>query len=169
MVKEQYESLKTGENLRKDLIALKQDLKAEEAREELLELLQGDYSLLTGLLHHAEPKVRGNAAIVLGRLRQDEFVTPLYEAYQREEKLFIKSNYLSALAEIDYSAYRHELEVRLEELEHHSPSQEEEKHIREELRALRALLHSGQKNQKHRFQGYDETYEIILTTGKQHQ
>ena len=33
MVKEQYESLKTGENLRKDLIALKQELKKEEAKD----------------------------------------------------------------------------------------------------------------------------------------
>lgn len=169
MVKEQYESLKAGQSLRKDLIALKQELKGEEARKELLELLQGDYSLLTGLLHHEEPKVRGNAAIVLGRLLQDEFAAPLYEAYQREEKLFVKSNYLSALAEIDYSAYRSQLEERLKELECYPPKEEEEKHIREELSALRALVHSGQRNQKHRFQGYDETYEIILTTGKQHQ
>ena len=50
MVKEQYESLKAGKSLRKDLIALKQELKGEEARKELLELLQGDYSLLTGLI-----------------------------------------------------------------------------------------------------------------------
>ena len=169
MVKEQYESLKTGENLRKDLIDLKQELKSEEEREELLQLLQGDYSLLTGLLQHEEPKVRGNAAIVLGRLLQDEFAAPLYEAYQREEKLFIKSNYLSALAGIDSSAYRLQLEARLEELESYAPKEEEEKHIREELLALRALLRSGQKKPKHRFQGYDETYEIILTTGRQHQ
>ena len=39
MVKEQYESLKTGENLRKDLIALKQELKKEEAKAELSEFL----------------------------------------------------------------------------------------------------------------------------------
>lgn len=169
MVKEQYESLKTGKNLRKDLIDLKQGLKAEEARKELLELLQGDYSLLTGLLHHEEPKVRGNAAIVLGRLLQDEFAAPLYDAYQREEKLFIKSNYLSALAEIDNSAYRPQLEARLKELESYSPKEEEEKHIREELGALRTLLYSGKKKPKHRFQGYDETYEVILTTGRQYQ
>ena len=45
MIREQYESLKRGKNLRKDLIALKQELKQEEAREELLKLLEGDYRI----------------------------------------------------------------------------------------------------------------------------
>ena len=78
MVKEDYESLKTGENIRKSLIALKQGLKQEQGKQELLKHLQGDYSLLLGLLHHEEPKVRGHAAVVLGRLSQDGFAAPLY-------------------------------------------------------------------------------------------
>ena len=92
MIREQYESLKTGKNLRKDLIALKQELKQEEAREELLKLLEGDYRIFTELLGHEEPKVRGNAALILGRLGQEVFAAPLYEAYGKEEKLFIKSS-----------------------------------------------------------------------------
>lgn len=169
MVKEQYESLKAGENIRKTLIALKQELKSEDAQQELLGLLQGDYSLLLSLLRHEEPKVRGNVALVLGRLSQDGFAMPLYQAYLKEEKLFVKSNYLLALAGLDCSKFRPQLERRLEELEHYQPPEEEEKHIREELKALRALLHTSQRHQRHRFQGYDGTYEVILTTGKLHQ
>lgn len=169
MVKEDYESLKTGENIRKSLIALKQGLKQEQGKQELLKHLQGDYSLLLGLLHHEEPKVRGNAAVVLGRLSQDGFAAPLYQAYQGEEKLFIKSKYLLALASMDCSGFRPQLEQRLRELEQYQPPAEEEKHIREELKVLRNLLHTGQSRQKHRFRGYDETYELILTTGKQYQ
>lgn len=169
MVKEEYESLKTGENLRKSLIALKQELKSEEGKQDLLTLLQGDYSLLLGLLRHEEPKVRGNAAAVLGRLSKDEFAAPLYQAYKEEEKLFVKSNYLSALASVDCSGFRPQLEQRLKELEQYQPPEEEEKHIREELKALRALLQTSQRHQRHKFQGYDGTYEVILTTGKLHQ
>ena len=84
MVREQYECLKSGKDLRQNLIALKQELKEEEAREELLRILAGDYSILTGLLSDSDPKVRKNAAIVLGRLKQRENVLPLYEAYHRE-------------------------------------------------------------------------------------
>lgn len=169
MVKEDYESLKTGENIRKSLIALKQGLKQEQGKQELLKHLQGDYSLLLGLLHHEEPKVRGNAAVVLGRLSQDGFAAPLYQAYQGEEKLFIKSKYLLALASMDCSGFRPQLEQRLRELEQYQPPAEEEKHIREELKALRDLLHTSQRHQRHKFQGYDGTYDLILTTGKLHQ
>lgn len=169
MIREQYESLKTGKNLRKDLIALKQELKMEEAREEFLELLQGDYRILTDLLEHDEPKVRGNAALALGRLKQKEFASLLYEAYEKEEKLFIRSNYLSALAELDSSEYLPQLKERLEELEAYHPKAEEEKHIREEMKGLRTLVCRGEPLKKHTFQGYDETYELILTTGKLYQ
>lgn len=169
MVKEHYECLKKGENLRKDLIALKQELKEETSQKELLELLNGDYTLLVGLLQNSEAKVRKNAALVLGRLKQNENVQALYDAYERETQLFVKSDYLTALAELDITSCKPELEKRLQKLEQYSPGEEEEKHIREELTALRNLLHSRQSCKKHRFQGYDETYEVILTTGRIHQ
>lgn len=169
MVKEQYECLKKGENLRKTLIALKQEVKEEASRKELLELLDGDYTLLVELLQHSDAKVRKNAALVLGRLKQNENVQALYNAYERETQLFVKSDYLTALKELDITGCRAELEKRLQELEHYTPGEGEEKHIREELTALRNLLHSGQGCSKHRFQGYDETYEVILTTGKSYQ
>lgn len=169
MIEEYYKSLKTGKNLRKDLIALKQALKEESLKQELLEILQGDISLLLELLQHPEPKVRGNAALVLGRLGQNKVVIPLYKAYQQETQLFIKSNYLSAMKGLDISICKSELEERLRELEYSKPKEEEEKHIREELKVLRNLLQSNQKHKKHKFQGYDEKYEVILTTEKNYQ
>lgn len=169
MVAELYENLKTGENPRKNLIALKQELKEERSCRELSELLEGDYSYLTGLLQHTDAKVRGNAALVLGKLKQNENVAAIYDAYVRETKLFIKSSYLDALAELDISDCRPQLEERLKELESCSPKQEEEKHIREELASLRKLLKAERDRSRHKFQGYDETYGLILTTGNDYQ
>lgn len=169
MVREQYECLKSGKDLRQSLIALKQELKEEEAREELLGILGGDYSILTGLLSDTEPKVRKNAAMVLGRLRQRENVIPLYEAYQRETQLFVRSDYLKALAELDYSECKASLAQDLEKLEQYQPKQEEEKHIQGELMALRRLVNIGEVHQRHKFCGYDQTWELILTTGKKYQ
>lgn len=169
MIRQQYESLKMGQDLRKNLIDIKQELKEAEAREELLALLDGDYSLLTGLLEHPEPKVRKNAAIVLGRLGQDENALPLFEAYGREQQLFVKSDYLKALTELDCSACSAQLRKRLQQLEQYRPAEEEEKHIREELSALRKLVDRYTVHRKHSFQGYDNAWEVILTTGKQYQ
>ncbi len=163
---ELYESLKRGEDLRKNLIALKQELKEGAGDGALLRVLQEDNGFLAGLLSDSDPKVRKNAALVLGRLGQDESVGLLYEAYQREEKLFVKSDYLSALAGLDISSCREGLRQRLQELEAYQPREEEEKHIREEVTALRKLLQAGRDRKKHVFQGYDATYDLVLTTGR---
>ncbi len=69
MIKELFENISAGQDIRKSLIALKQELKQEEARIELLALLQGDFSLITELLNDPDPKVRKNAAMTLGRTR----------------------------------------------------------------------------------------------------
>ncbi len=169
MVGEKYERLKTGQDLRENLIALKQELKEREAVQELVSILQGDYSLLAGLLGHSDPKVRKNTAIVLGRLKQKENAPVLFEAYEKETQRFVKSDYLKALAELDDSSCIEGLERRLLELEQYQPKEEEEKHIREELLALRKLVNKGTSNKKHQFCGYDDTWELILTTGKQYQ
>ena len=94
---ELYESLKRGEDVRKNLIALKQELKEDAARDALLGKLQGDPALFAGFLSHEDPKVRKNAALVLGRLGQARSAGLLYDAYRQEEKLFVKSSYLSAM------------------------------------------------------------------------
>lgn len=169
MIREQYEDLKMGRDLRKNLIELKQELKEEAAREEFLAILQGDYSLFAKMLEESDPKVRKNAALVLGKLGQDEVVPLLYQAYENEQQLFVKSDYLKALKELDCSACMGGLKKRLQQLEAYRPATEEEKHIREELAALRKLVDKEITHRKHRFQGYDTAWEVILTTGKQYQ
>lgn len=168
-ISERCECLKSGQELRKNLIELKQELKDEETRKELLAVLQGDYSFFTGLLEDSEPKVRKNAALILGRLGQNENVMALYHAYEKEQKLFVKSDYLKALGELDCSICKAQLEERLVELEAYHPTEDEEKHIREELHALRKLTDGGTSHRKHCFQAYDRAWEVILTTGKQYQ
>ena len=169
MIKEQYENLKMGLDLRKNLIELKQELKEEAAREELLAILQGDYSVLAKMLEESDPKVRKNAALVLGKLGQDENVPLLYQAYENEQQLFVKSDYLKALKGLDCSISMERLRKRLAQLEAYRPAIEEEKHIREELSSLRKLVDKGIVHRRHRFQGYDAAWEVILTTGKQYQ
>ncbi|NBH15457.1 RNA methyltransferase [Lachnospiraceae bacterium] len=169
MIKQIYEELKMNRELRKNLIALKQELKDEKAREELLSVLRGNYSVLTDLLKDSEPKVRKNAALVLGRLKQAENAALLYEAYERETQLFVKSNYLKALAELNDLPCMPKLRQRLRELETYHPSVEEEKHIREELAALRKLTGKSDSHKRHIFQGYDNTWEVILSTGRKYQ
>ena len=102
MIKEQYERLKMGQNVRETLITLKQELKEERARREMLSILHGDYHILTALLEDPQPKVRKNAALILGRLKQPENAPALLKAYEKETQLFVKSDYLKALGELNH-------------------------------------------------------------------
>lgn len=169
MIKQLYENLKTAENTRKDLISIKQELKEDAAVEQLKKILQGEYSVFLRCLEHEDAKVRKNTALILGRLGVEEASSALYEAYKNESQRFVKSDYLSALANLNYQEYAGELEFRLKELEEYQPAENEEKHVREEMAALRKLLSVDNIHKRHSFSGYKESYEVILATGKIHQ
>ena len=169
MIKQLYENLKTAENPRKDLISIKQELKEEVAVEQLKMILQKKYDVFLDCLKHEDAKVRKNAALILGVLKAEETRSALYEAYKEETQRFVKSDYLTALENLNYQEYMSELEQRLKELEEYQPEKNEEKHIREEMTALRKLVSAKKAHKRHSFIGYGESYEMILTTEKKQQ
>ena len=67
MIHEYYKELQNNQNIRENLSLLRSECKDPQARETLLSLV-GDGALLTGLLESDEPKVRKNAALLLGSL-----------------------------------------------------------------------------------------------------
>ena len=67
MIHEYYKELQNNQNIRENLSLLRSECKDPQARENLLSLV-GDGALLTGLLESDEPKVRKNAALLLGSL-----------------------------------------------------------------------------------------------------
>lgn len=60
MVRELYENLCMGREVRQSLIALKQELKEEQAKRSFAYLLGGDYRRIAALLKDEDPKVRKN-------------------------------------------------------------------------------------------------------------
>ncbi|MCD7764240.1 MAG: hypothetical protein LUI14_13865 [Lachnospiraceae bacterium] len=58
MIKELYEQICAGDEVRANLIRLRDELKNEESRREFAYLLGGDFSNLTALLKDEDPKVR---------------------------------------------------------------------------------------------------------------
>ena len=150
MIVQQYENLKTTDSPRKELIAIKQELKDEVVVLEWQKMLQGNYDIFLKFLEHEDAKVRKNAALILGKLQAQEAALPLYEAYQKETQRFVKSDYLTALAQLDYKEFIPELEKRLADLKAYQPAENEEKHVREEMTALRKMVSvkkSASKNQ----------------------
>lgn len=164
MLKISCEKLQKKENLRETLQLLRNEAKDGEKAEELRKLL-GDGSLLRELLREEEPKVRKNAALLLGDLKMQQAAGALWEAYQRETTLFVKSSYLAALGKLEAADdFAEPLRQRMETLSQLVPAENEKKHVNEEIREMSKLLTRIEGVKKHTFRGFQNPHEMVLTT-----
>ena len=163
------EAILQDRDIRVNLIEIRQRMKQPGEREVFLRLLSDTPKLsdkLRGLLAHEDPKVRKNAALIMGETNAGEYLTALYEAYQQEETLFIRGDYLKAIRQLDYRPLLGKLKERLEELKDREVPEEELKHYREELTQLQKLLLQLQPGKRHEFTGMDGRYDVLLTTNR---
>lgn len=88
------------------------------------------------------------------------------EAYENEETLFVKSDYVKAMQKLDCTDYLTPLKLRLEELQKMQAEESEKKHIRKERKELEKLLEQEKGSKLHAFCGYDQPCDMILTTDR---
>lgn len=162
MLENGYEQLKKRTNLRETLSLLRSAAKEQKTSDELLRI-QAEPGLLTGLLAEEDPKVRKNAALLIGELGLKEAAEALFLSYQKESTLFVKSSYLSALGRLDASGYLDAYKKRLSVLTGQTPAENEKKHIQEEIRELEKLITGIEGITKHRFTGLKEPADFLLT------
>ncbi|MGL4737084.1 MAG: TRM11 family SAM-dependent methyltransferase [Cellulosilyticaceae bacterium] len=169
MIEKLYEQIRVGNEVRKNLIELRKELKEPRNARAFYYLLDEDYSVLYQLLGHEDAKVRKNVALIMGVLGEDVFAEHLYEAYEKEEKLFVKADYLAAMSELEYEPYMEVLQERLHFLTSNSFDEGSQKHIQEEIRQLTSMLLSQEQPKMHTFNGYDVLSDVILLTNREHQ
>ena len=165
MIREYYEAICNGVDVRANLIALRNALKDEKEIRAFAYLLGGDFSVLGSLLVHEDPKVRKNAAILLGKMESEDMLPLLFETYQKEETRFIRADYLKAMEHMDYAPYLGKLQERLQELRSVQAAPEEQKHMSEEIRMLQTMVLKYQKPEVHRFTAMDQEEDVILAFG----
>ena len=98
----------SGIDVRQNLSQLRQEIKETNPKNELLDLIGDDAELINGikdLLGSDDAKTRKNAALLMGDLEIDEFCAALFNAYQAEDQMFVKSAYLTALKSYNYFVY----------------------------------------------------------------
>ena len=161
MVKDDILKIQKKEDLRQSLSSLRASLKDMENVKAAKELL-GDARAVAELLKEEDPKVRKNAAALLGDLGAGNQAEALYQAYVKEEKRFIRSVYLKALGKMDVSPYLSNLKEQYDFLAQYTPLKEEKKHVSEELSALEQILRTEDKG--HTFTGWRERLLVVLTT-----
>lgn len=169
MVREYLEKIKEGIDVRKNLIDLKAAIADQTKKHALLYALGNEFSVFYKLLEAEDPKIRKNAAQILGKIGVKESLNHLYQAYQSEDTLFVKGSYLSAIKELDYRKYLDKFKEKLAELKEYVPKEEEKKHILEEMKLLRELVTTIEGREKHIFTGYDKVTKLVLLTNRNYQ
>ncbi len=166
MVKEYYRRICAGDQLRQNLIALRDELKDEKSRREFAYLLGGDFSKLCGLLENEDPKVRRNAAVIMGKMESEDLLPVLFDTYKNEKTLFVRADYLKVMRGMDYRPVLGALRERLAWLRQAEPAPEERKHIQAEIRALQEMVSRFEKKEPHRFIGWHDPLELVLVTNR---
>ena len=103
MVKDIYESICRGEDVRANLICLKQLIADKKEKSAFAYMLAGDFRKLAALLKDKDAKIRKNAALILGELESEDVLPWLYEAYEKEKQLFVRETYLQAMEKLNFS------------------------------------------------------------------
>lgn len=117
------------------------------------------------LLKAEDPKVRKNAAKLLGLMNDPgtETTNLLLEAYRTEQTRFVRSTYLEALSGRDLTEHLTYLRECLAELRSTEVTEENRKHVNEEIAALSRLPGiADQTVQTHRFTGYGADNTILF-------
>lgn len=167
MIREYYEAVCAGKETRANLIALRSAVKDEKEKRAFAYLLGGDFSVLCRLLEHEDPKVRKNAALLLGEMESEDLLPVLFDAYKKEQTLFVRSDYLKAISDMDCGAYLDEMEAQLEKLRRKELLPEEKKHVSAEMRMLQRILLKYRKPQPHTFTGYEREEPMLLLVNRE--
>ena len=168
MLREIYENIVSGVEVRQNLITLKKELKQENNKMALLYYLAGQYEVLYKLLQSEDAKVRKNVVLVMGELAVPEFMDKIFDAYNKEEKLFVKPDYLVALKHFDYRTLIDSLKERLDFLVTGTFEETSMKHINEEKKLLTNMILDVEGTHKHTFNGYNVLSDIVLLTNRDH-
>lgn len=168
MIKELYQKIVDNQDIRKNLIEIKKLIKDQKNKKALLYLLGEDFNIFIRLLSSEDAKTRKNAALILGELEREQLVCFLFDAYEKEEQMFVKSSYLNAISNYNYSNYIDRLKDRLEILSACTPEETSVKHIREEISVLQDMIIRVETPKKHSFIGFYNPLELILTTNPGH-
>ncbi len=163
MIAKVCKELQEKRDVRGNLIILKEQLKEVDGKEEVLQWERQTQSLQS-FLSAEDAKIRKNAALALGLIGDEDSVDAIFEAYEKEDRLFVKSSYLTAMLSLDCRKYSERLHEHYRRLCALVCSEEEKKHIRDEQKAMEELLFKLDGGKRHKFSGYDQESEVILTT-----
>ena len=96
-------NLKNDDSARETLSLIRKSLKSDNYSEieEIKNSIEAQKDVLKQMLYNPDAKARKNAALLMGDLQMSEMAQLIFDVYLKEEKRFVKSSYLDALANMD--------------------------------------------------------------------
>ena len=178
-LKQLYEHITRGDEVRQNLISVRQMIRDESLRRKFMVLLGGDFSVLIGLLKDPDPKIRRNAALILGQTENEDVLAPVMEAWRTEKTLFVREDYLKAVEHLDYRPYMPQLRARLIEIEagegqadnrnQNSPEHslwDNDKHLAGEASQIRRMIERAGEKKRHIYAKPDPAPELLLVCNR---
>ncbi|MGL5437051.1 MAG: TRM11 family SAM-dependent methyltransferase [Lachnospiraceae bacterium] len=169
MTKELWKQIQNNQEVRQNLSKLRQVIKDQGELKKLSLLVDGEEAVIINLLQSEDAKTRKNAALLMGDLGNQTFMTPIWNAYKSEPQRFVKSSYLTAIGSFDYREFLDAIKEQLSMLRNETTTEENQKHIMEEMRELSTLIVKIEGVATHRFTGWDEAFDIVLLTNRNFQ
>ena len=175
-------NIEKQENVRQALSSLRSMIKDEDQKEEFYTVLTTQPELFLNTLSSEDAKTRKNIALLLGDmgdlltpsvLPEDQklcvtFIKSLFEAYNKEETLFVKSAYLEALKQYNYTELLPHLKEKLKKISSTELTEDNRKHVSEEIHVLTDMIVAKEGIKKHKFTGFHEENECIFLTNRLH-
>lgn len=185
-------SLLNHQQPRQTLSLLRKEIKDPEKKTHFYPFFIQNTSLFFSFLSEEDAKTRKNAALLIGDMgalvtkkaisgqTKEKGVPPvdatvsveiantLFSHYKSETTRFVRSSYLEALTDYDYTSLLGQLSKQLEQLSNQTVTEQERKHQAEELSMLSKLITAKEGISQHEFTGYHIDSECILVTNKLH-
>ncbi len=168
MINQLLNNILAGIDIRQNLSSLRKEIKDPAKEIELSKLLVDCTSDIIQLLNSPDAKTRKNTALLMGDIPIPIFLPLLFEHYKTENQRFVRSAYLTALCSYDCITLIPELKEQLELLHNTPLTQENTKHIQEEIRVLSKLIIQEDGIQPHTFIGTPFPLDCIFTTNPLH-
>ncbi|MBU3190526.1 HEAT repeat domain-containing protein [Clostridium bowmanii] len=160
----------TDEDPRAILSVMRDILKKEKPKGMFKRTIGNSKEKLSALLSHSDPKVRKNVCGVIGELGDPAYLEALYNAYNSEDKLFVRYSYVLAIGNCGTVDDAVKLRKMFEDVVTNEKACSENdslietsKHINEEKLALTRAIDKLSPPVHHEFKGFDETVPMILT------
>lgn len=170
--------LEDGKQVRQSLSGIRALIKEDGLKKYFMNAFTGKMNILLGCILSDDAKTRKNAALLLGDVADEidaaaditaaDIMDALYKAYESEEQLFVRSSYLTAIKNYDYSLYLDKLIHRKQGLSLAEISESDRKHVNEEIHALDSLIIAMQGLNAHTFTGKNVISDVVLLTNRKH-